>query len=121
VLVVEWLHRILDPVGARTLAAATLIMAVYGLWQLFRWGCPQHQALIGDLAFFPTNAAGGYCAWRVSRGVSRASVLPLRIFATGMLVFIAADVTYDYVNIHASYSGGDPVDTLWMPASRWSC
>jgi diguanylate cyclase (GGDEF)-like protein len=40
----------------------------------------------------------------------------LRIFATGMLVFIVADVTYDYTTIHAPYSGGDPVDTLWMLA-----
>jgi diguanylate cyclase (GGDEF)-like protein len=50
------------------------------------------------------------------RGVPQASVPPLRIFATGMLVFIVADVTYDYTTIHAPYHGGDPVDTLWMLA-----
>jgi diguanylate cyclase (GGDEF)-like protein len=236
-------------VGARTLAAAVVIMTAYGLWQVFRWGGHQHQALIGDLAFFLPDAVGGYCAWRVSRrtdlgrptirawrllsvaiwlyllgdaiqlvyevilhqkpdptwadaayiafypvacagflafpshprtrperlrslldigtvfvggatflwfvalgpavasrpgfdlpdlvifaypigdllllfgvlsllwrGVPRASVLPLRIFATGMLVFIVADVTYDYSTIHAPYNGGDRVDTLWMLA-----
>jgi diguanylate cyclase (GGDEF)-like protein len=245
---VRWLRRVIDPVGGPTLAAAVVIMAAYGLWQVFRWG-HQHQALIGDLAFFLPNAAGGYCAWRVSRrtdlgratvrawrllsvaiwlyllgdaiqlvyevilhqrpdptwadaayiafypvacaglfsfpsrrrtrperlrsmldvgtvfvggatllwyvalgravaskpgfdlpdlvifaypigdllllfgvlsllwrGVPQASVTPLRIFATGMLVFIAADVTYDYTTIHAPYRGGDPVDTLWMLA-----
>jgi diguanylate cyclase (GGDEF)-like protein len=245
----QWLHWVVDPVGGRTLAAALAIMAAYGLWQIFRWGGHQHQALIGDLAFFPPNAAGGYCAWRVSRrtdlgrptirawrllsvaiwlyllgdaiqliyevvlhqrpdptwadaaylafypvacagflafpsrrrtrperlrsmldtstvfiggatflwyvalgpavasrpsfdlpdlvifaypigdllllfgvlsllwrGVPRASVLPLRIFATGMSVFIVADVTYDYSTIHAPYNGGNPVDTLWMLA-----
>ena len=52
----------------------------------------------------------------VARGDPQASVTPLRIFATGMLVFIAADVTYDYTTIHAPYHGGDPVDTLWMLA-----
>jgi EAL domain-containing protein (putative c-di-GMP-specific phosphodiesterase class I) len=236
----RWLRRVTDPVGARTLAAAAVIMVVYGLWQIFRWGGHQHQALIGDLAFFVPNAAGGYCAWRVSRrtdlgratvrawrllsiaiwlyllgdaiqliyevvlhqrpdptwadagylafypvacagffafpspprtkperwrslldsgtvfvagatflwyvalgpavasrpgfdlpdlvifaypigdllllfgllsllwrGVPPASVTPLRIFATGMLVFIVADVTYDYTTIHAPYNGGD--------------
>ena len=46
----------------------------------------------------------------------RASVLPLRIFASGMGVFIVADVAYDYSTIHAPYNGGDPVDTLWMLA-----
>jgi diguanylate cyclase (GGDEF)-like protein len=245
----QWLHWVVDPVGGWTLAAAVAIMVAYGLWQVFRWGGHQHQALIGDLAFFPPNAAGGYCAWRVSRrtdlgrhtirawrllsvaiwlyllgdaiqliyevvlhkrpdptwadaaylafypvacagffafpsrrrtrperlrsmldtgtvfvggatflwyaalgpavasrpgfdlpdlvifaypigdllllfgvlsllwrGVPRASVLPLRIFATGMLMFIVADATYDYSTIHAPYNGGDPVDTLWMLA-----
>jgi EAL domain-containing protein (putative c-di-GMP-specific phosphodiesterase class I) len=63
---VRWLRQVIDPVGGPTLAAAVAIMAAYGLWQVFRWG-HQHQALIGDLAFFLPNAAGGYCAWRVSR------------------------------------------------------
>jgi diguanylate cyclase len=245
----QWVRRVVDPVGGGTLAIAVAILVVYGLWQVFRWGGHRHQALIGDLAFFPPNAAAGYCAWRVSRrtdlgrptirawrllsvaiwlyllgdgiqliyevvlhqrpdptwadaaylafypvacagflafpsrrrtrperlrsmldtgtvfiggatflwyvalgpavasrpgfdlpdlvifaypigdllllfgvlsllwrGVPRASVLPLRIFATGMGVFIVADVTYDYSTIHAPYNGGDPVDTLWMLA-----
>ena len=50
------------------------------------------------------------------RGVPRSSVTSLRIFATGLLVFIAADVTYDYITVHSSYTGGDPVDTLWIVA-----
>ena len=44
------------------------------------------------------------------------SVLPLRIFAGGLLVFIAADMTYEYITVHSSYRGGDPVDTLWIVA-----
>ena len=50
------------------------------------------------------------------RGAPRSSVTSLRIFATGMLVYIAADVTYDYVTTNSTYVGGDPVDTLWMVA-----
>ena len=46
----------------------------------------------------------------------RLSVAPLKIFATGLLVFIAADVTYDYITVNSTYLGGDPVDTLWMLA-----
>ena len=56
-----------EPGGRPTLAAAVAMMAVYGLWQVFRWGGHQHQALIGDLAFFPVNGAAAVCAWRVSR------------------------------------------------------
>jgi diguanylate cyclase (GGDEF)-like protein len=50
------------------------------------------------------------------RGAPRGTVVPLRIFATGLLVFIAADITYSYITVHSSYLGGDPVDTLWFVA-----
>jgi diguanylate cyclase len=241
---------VVDRVGARTLAAATVMLVAYGLWQIFRWGGHQHQALIGDVAYWPVNGAAGVLAWRVSsrkdlgrptcrawrllsvaiwfyllgdvlqfcyevilheqpyptwadaayitfypialvglltfptrnrsrserfrllldfgtvfaggwvilwylalgpaaaqahgffdvpdlvlyayplgdvvllfgvlalltRGVPRASVGALRIFALGMVVFIAADVVYDQVTLHSTYVGGDPVDTLWYVA-----
>ena len=242
-------RHLADRLGGPALAAALAMLVVYGLWQVFRWGDPQHQALIGDLAFFPVNGAAALWAWRVSRrqdlghatcrawrllsvafwlyllgdavqllyevvfhqkgdpswadaaylsfypvafagllafpaprrttsqwfrllldagtvfvggatviwyislgpavasargfelanlvlfaypvgdllllfgvlallwrGAPRSTVVSLRIFATGMLVFIVADVAYDYVSTHASYHGGDPVDTLWMVA-----
>ena len=32
-----------------------VMLAVYGLWQVFRWGGREHQALIGDLSFVPVN------------------------------------------------------------------
>jgi diguanylate cyclase (GGDEF)-like protein len=50
------------------------------------------------------------------RGAPQRSVVPLRIFAGGLLVFIAADITYNYIIVHSSYTGGDPVDTLWYVA-----
>jgi diguanylate cyclase len=50
------------------------------------------------------------------RGAPRFSVASLRVFATGILVFIAADISYDYITVHSSYLGGDPVDTLWFVA-----
>ena len=50
------------------------------------------------------------------RGVPVPTVIPLRIFAVGVLVFIVADLTYDYITVHSAYLGGDPVDTLWMVA-----
>jgi diguanylate cyclase (GGDEF)-like protein len=242
-------RRVVDQVGGFTLTAAAAMLIAYGLWQVFRWGGPRNQALIGDLAFFPPNGAAIVYAWRVSRradlghatcrawrllsaalavyllgdalqlfyevvlherayptwadaaylmfyvvafcglmafparrrsrserfrlmldmgtvfvggatviwyvalgpavgsqfgvdledlvtfaypvgdlvllfgvltllwrGVPRSTVVSLRIFATGLLVFIAADMTYDYIIVHSSYLGGDPVDTLWVLA-----
>ncbi len=242
-------RRVLDSVGGATLATAVGMLAVYGAWQVFRWGGHRHQALIGDLAFFPVNGAAAFCAWLVSRrqdlgpatcrawrlfsvalwlfllgdllqllyevmlhqrpyptwadaaylsfyvvafaglvafpsrrrtraerlrlmldmgtvfiggatliwyvalgpavasgpgfdladlvtfaypvgdllllygvlsllwrGAPSSSITSLRIFATGLLVFIAADVTYDYITVHSTYLGGDPVDTLWILA-----
>jgi diguanylate cyclase (GGDEF)-like protein len=50
------------------------------------------------------------------RGAPRGTVVPLRIFATGLLVFVAADLTYTWITVHSSYLGGDPVDTLWFAA-----
>jgi diguanylate cyclase (GGDEF)-like protein len=239
-----------DLVGGTTMAIAATLLVAYGLWQVFRWGGHRHQALIGDLAFFPVNGAAALCAGRVGfrkdlgsatcrawrllsaalwlfllgdaiqlyyevvlhkrayptwadaaylsfyvvafggilsfpvrrrtlserfrlvldmgtvfvgggtliwylalgpavagsdhrfdlsdlvtfaypvgdllllfgllsllwRGAPRLSVASLRIFATGLLVFIAADVSYDYITVHSSYLGGDPVDTLWILA-----
>jgi diguanylate cyclase (GGDEF)-like protein len=246
---VRALRRAVRPVGGRTLAAAAAMMAVYGLWQVFRWGGREHQALIGDLAFIPVNGAAVVLAWQVSRraelgphtcrawrvlsvaiflyllgdllqlvyevvlherayptwadaaylsfyvvafcgliafpahrrsgperlrllldmgtvfaggavliwyvalgrevasgphfnlvdlatyaypigdllllfgiltvlwrGVPQSSVTALRIFAGGMLIWIAADLTYDYTTVNSTYLGGDPVDTLWMLA-----
>jgi diguanylate cyclase len=229
-------------------------LALYGLWQIFRWGGQEHQALIGDLAFVPVNATGALLAWRVSkrsdlgqptcwawrllslaillylagdllrlfyevglrerayptwadaaylsfyvvaccgllsfpgrrrsrgerlrllldmgavftggavlvwyvalgpavasglrfdvvdlvtyaypvgdlvllfgilavlwRGVARSSVLPLQIFAVGMLFHIAADLEYVYITVYSVYLGGDPVDMLWMVAATLVC
>jgi diguanylate cyclase (GGDEF)-like protein len=239
-----------DQAGAPTLTAVLAMLVVYGLWQVFRWGGRPHQALIGDLAYFPLNSAAAICAWQVSRrqdlgrptcrawrllsvalwlfllgdglqfiyenvlhkqayptwadaaylsfyvvafaglrcfpsrrrtrserirllldtgtvfvggatfvwyvalgpavasagggfdladlvtfaypvgdllllfgvlsllwrGAPRSSLVPLRIFATGLVVFIAADVVYDYITVHSTYLGGDPVDSLWFLA-----
>jgi len=243
-------RRAVEQAGAPTLTAVLAMLVGYGLWQVFRWGGHRHQAVIGDLAYFPLNSAAAICAWRVSRrqdlgqstcrawrllsvalwlfllgdglqfiyenvlherayptwadaaylafyvvafaglrsfpsprrtrserirllldigtvfvggatfiwyvalgpavasaradfdppdlvtfaypvgdllllfgvlsllwrGAPRSSQVSLRIFATGLVVFIAADVTYDYLTVHSTYLGGDPVDTLWFVA-----
>ncbi len=241
--------RAAGQIGARPLAAAAGALFAYGLWQVFRWGGHQHQALIGDLAFVPVMGAAAWSAWRVSRrpdlgrpvcrawrllsvalwsyllgnmlqlyyevvlhqrsyptladaaylafypiafagllsfpvrartrserfrmlldigtvfaagvtfiwyvalgpamasghgfdlpdlvsyayplgdmlllfgvvsllgrGAPRSAVLPLRIFSAGLLILIAADISYDYIAAHYSYLGGDPVDTLYVVA-----
>jgi diguanylate cyclase (GGDEF)-like protein len=247
---VRALRRVVQRVGGGTLAFAVLILAVYGLWQVFRWGGRGRQAMVGDLAFVPMNGAAAVLAWRVSRrradlgsrtcrawrllsiamliylfgdllqfwyenvlhrrayptwadaaylsfylvafwglisfparrrsgperlrllldlgtvftggavliwylalgpaigsgphfdlfdlvtyaypvgdllllfgvltllwrGVPQSTVTGLRIFAVGVLLFIAADITYDYITVRSAYLGGDPVDTLWMLA-----
>jgi diguanylate cyclase (GGDEF)-like protein len=248
------LQRGVQRVGGGTLAFAALMLVVYGLWQVFRWGGREHQALIGDLAFVPVNGAAVLLAWRVSRradlgfrtcrawrllsvamslyllgdlvqfwyenalhrrayptwadaaylsfyvvafcglvsfparrrsgperlrllldlgtvftggvvliwylalgpalgsglhfdlfdlvtyaypigdllllfgimallwrGVPQSNVTALRIFAGGLLIFIAADLSYDYITVHSTYLGGDPVDTLWVLALTTVC
>jgi diguanylate cyclase (GGDEF)-like protein len=244
-----WLGRqAADRVGASTLIMSAVMLVAYGLWQIFRWGGHQHQALIGDLALLVPNGVLVTWAWRVSRrqdlgrrtcrawrllllalclyllgdvlqlmyevvlhkrayptwadaaylsfyvvavaglmtfpsrrrtrserlrlvldmgtvfvggvtliwyvvlgpavqgagfdlpdlvtfaypigdmlllfgalsllwrGAPRGTVVPMRIFATGLLMFIAADITYSWITVHSTYLGGDPVDTLWFVA-----
>jgi diguanylate cyclase (GGDEF)-like protein len=43
-------------------------------------------------------------------------VLALRIFAAGMVVYIATDLIYDHITAYSTYRGGDQVDTLEMVA-----
>ena len=48
---------------------------------------------------------------RASGGVS-----PLRFMIMGLLFFVAADLVYSNLQLNGAYSGGDPVDSLWMIA-----
>src|SRR6266568_2458583 len=64
--------------GGGTLTAAAAMMAAYGLWQLFRWGGHRHQALIGDLAFFPVNGAGAVPGDVRGQASRRRLLAPLR-------------------------------------------
>ena len=44
------------------------------------------------------------------------SRLALRFLAAGLVFFVAADLVYGYITLHSTYTGGDPVDALWMVA-----
>src|SRR5258708_2375018 len=55
------------------------------------------------------------------RGPPQSSVLALRVFAVGMVAYVAADVAHDHLMAYSSYVGGDPVDTLWMLALIIMC
>jgi diguanylate cyclase (GGDEF)-like protein len=46
----------------------------------------------------------------------RSSRVALRFLAAGLVFFVAADLVYGYITLHSTYSGGDPVDALWMIA-----
>ncbi len=69
-------------------------MAAYGLWQVFRWGGPGHQAVIGDLAFLPVNGAAAVLAWRASRraGLEPGASRGWRLLAMALLCYLAGDL-----------------------------
>jgi diguanylate cyclase (GGDEF)-like protein len=81
-------RRAVQPAGGRALAVAVAMMAAYGLWQVFRWGGREHQALIGDLAFFPANGAAALMAWRASRraDLGRNACRAWRLLAVALLL-----------------------------------
>lgn len=45
-----------------------------------------------------------------------ASETAMRVLAAGLVLFVAADLVYGWASLHSAYSGGDPVDTLYMVA-----
>ncbi|HEX2804613.1 MAG TPA: GGDEF domain-containing protein, partial [Kineosporiaceae bacterium] len=60
-----WLHgwtQVIQAVGWPAVTTAALLVTAYVCWQVFRWGGPQHQHLIGDLAFVPVNGGAAVAA-----------------------------------------------------------
>ena len=87
-------RRAVQPVGGRALAVAVTLMAAYGLWQVFRWGGREHQALIGDLAFFPVNGAAALLAWRASRraDLGRNACRAWRLLAVALILYMLGNL-----------------------------
>jgi len=50
------------------------------------------------------------------RRTAVSSARALQFMAAGLGFFVAADLVYGYVQLHSTYQGGDPVDSLWMIA-----
>jgi diguanylate cyclase (GGDEF)-like protein len=83
-----------QPVGGGALAFAVTMIAAYGLWQLFRWGGREHQALIGGLAFIPVDAAVPLMAWRASlrSDLGRETCRAWRLLTAAFLLYLATDL-----------------------------
>jgi two-component system cell cycle response regulator len=50
------------------------------------------------------------------RRTAVSSARALQFMVVGLLFFVAADLVYGYVQLHSTYQGGDPVDSLRMIA-----
>jgi two-component system, cell cycle response regulator len=50
------------------------------------------------------------------RRTAVSSARALQFVVVGLLFFVAADLVYGYIQLHSTYQGGDPVDSLWMIA-----
>jgi diguanylate cyclase (GGDEF)-like protein len=88
------LRRSVEQVGGHTVAAAVLVLLIYGLWQMFRWGGRSHQALIGDLSFVPVNGAAVFLAWRVSRraDLGYRTCRAWRLLSLAMFLYLLGDL-----------------------------
>ena len=70
------------------------LLAVYGSWQLLRWGPTADRHLIGDAFFYPVGLAAIWTAWRASQRVAGWPRLQRawRLLALGALFYLAGDV-----------------------------
>ena len=119
-------RRAVQPVGGGALAAAVTMMVAYGLWQVFRWGGREHQALIGDLAFIPVNGAAALLAWRASRraDLGRATCRAWRLLAVALLLYMLGDLlqlVYE-VGLHrrAYPTWADAAYLSFYPVALWA-
>ncbi|HZQ63602.1 MAG TPA: EAL domain-containing protein [Gaiellaceae bacterium] len=74
-------------------AGVAAYVALYGSWQLFRWG-PGERALVGDAFFYPVGVAATLAAWRASRRCAGWPRLRLawRLVALAAALYLAGDV-----------------------------
>jgi len=87
-------RQAVDRVGATVLIVAVVMLAGYGLWQIFRWGGRPHQALIGDLSLLVPNGAVVICAALVSRrqDLGRRTRRAWRLLTVALCLYMLGDV-----------------------------
>jgi diguanylate cyclase (GGDEF)-like protein len=83
-----------QPAGGGALVVALATMAAYGLWQVFRWGGREHQALIGDSVFLPVIGAAALMAWRASgrADLGRNACRAWRLLAVALVCYLLGDL-----------------------------
>jgi two-component system cell cycle response regulator len=91
--VVKTLHRVGTGLPRKTAIAVAAYIGLYLVWQVGRWGGPSAQPVIGDVAYWPINAAGCWLAWRASREAPSARVgTAWRLLGLGMVAYLTGDV-----------------------------
>jgi two-component system, cell cycle response regulator len=97
--------------------AGAMVVTYVVLGTTLRQGGPDALSNLVSLAY-PVGdmillvGLGSVLLRRTAASSSRA----LQFMAAGLLFFVAADLTYGYIQLHSTYQGGDPVDSLWMVA-----
>ena len=87
----------------RAATASAGLLALYGSWQLERWGGADHKTLIGDLFFIPLNGAAVVAAL-LAGGRSRAQPRVRRswqLFALALAFYLLGDVVQTYYEVLA--------------------
>jgi diguanylate cyclase (GGDEF)-like protein len=101
-------RRAVQPAGGGALGVAAAMVAVYALWQVFRWGGREHQALIGGLAFVPLTGAAILLAWRASRraDLGAHTCRGWRLFSVALCLYLlghALQLVYEVVLHRRAY------------------
>jgi diguanylate cyclase len=108
---------------ARWLRAAvgmTLLLVLYGSWQVFRWTPAGDKRLVGDLFFYPVGLVAAWMAWRASQRCvgSRRLQAAWRFLALASSVYLLGDIAqtvYEATGKSQYPSWADPLYLLFYP------
>jgi diguanylate cyclase len=110
---------LVQAVGPGTLTAALATLVAYGLWQVFRWGGPEHQVLIGNLVFLPVDWYVAVLAWRVSRraDLGHRTSRAWRLIFLAVICFVIGDLLRFVCEVLLGTSG----EPSWVQAIYAGC
>jgi diguanylate cyclase (GGDEF)-like protein/PAS domain S-box-containing protein len=101
---------------AFTTVSMIVLLAVYGSWQVFRWGSLSARQPIADAFFYLVTGIAVWTAWSASRRSSRSPRLrrAWRLFAVGLFAQLAGQVAFQVYDLLGENPYPSIADALYL-------